>query len=108
MSQTLTITAHSVIKKEYQSEYLCRLLPGFAGLFSLSPPPVDPLYYLQHQLCHLEPLLQALVGGHWFVVEQAQEVVSLQGLLVVALGDVQHPVLPVKIGELETFLSAAG
>ena len=42
------------------------------------------------------------------MVEQAQEIVSLQSLLVVALGDVQHPVLPVKIGELETFLGTAG
>ncbi len=69
--------------------------------------PVHSLSYLQHQLCHLELFLQALVGGHWLVVEQAQQVVSLQSLLVVALVDVQHPVLPVKIGELETFLSTA-
>lgn len=75
----------------------------FLMVLCVSPPPP----HLQHQLGHLEPLLQAFVGGQRLVVEEAQQVVSLQGLLVVALVDVQHPVLPVKIGELKTFLSTA-
>lgn len=41
------------------------------------------------------------------MVEEAQQVVPLQSLLVVALADVQDPVLSVKIGELQTFLGAA-
>lgn len=66
-----------------------------------------PHSHLQHQLRHLEPLLQAFVGGQRLMVEQAQQVISLQSLLVVALVDVQHPVLPIKVGELEAFLGAA-
>lgn len=61
--------------------------------------------HLQHQLSHLELLLEALTGRDRFVVEQAQQVVPPQGLLVVTLVDVQHPVLPIKVGELQTFLS---
>lgn len=65
------------------------------------------LSHLQHQLRHLEALLQALVGRQRFVVEQAQQVVSLQSLLVVPLVDIQHPVLSIKIRELKTFLCPA-
>lgn len=41
------------------------------------------------------------------MVEETQQVIPLQSLLVVAFVDVQHPVLPVKVGELETFLGPA-
>lgn len=41
------------------------------------------------------------------MVEQAQQVVSLQSFLVVALADVQHPVPAIKVGKLQTFLGAA-
>ncbi|KAG7263675.1 hypothetical protein CRUP_031974 [Coryphaenoides rupestris] len=64
--------------------------------------------YLQHQLGHLELLLQALAGGQRLVVEEAQHVVAAQCLLVVALVDVQHAVLPVKVGELQALLGPAG
>lgn len=63
--------------------------------------------YLQHQLCHLETLLQALVGRDGFMIEETQQVEPPQGFLVVALADVQHPVLPIKIGEFKAFLSIA-
>lgn len=51
------------------------------GRLLLFPP------YLQHQLRHLEPLLETLIGRHRFVVEETQKLVSLQGFLEVALVD---------------------
>lgn len=98
-----------MLKKQYLHQLLYFLSLSNHSWHVLSPlsTPADPPPYLQHQLRHLEPLLQALVGRHRFMVEEAQQVVSLQSLLVVALVDVQHPVLPVKIGELQTFFSTA-
>lgn len=63
--------------------------------------------YLQHQLRHLEALLQTLVGRDGFVIEETQQVVPLQGFLIVTLVDVQHSVLSIKIGEFKTFFSIA-
>lgn len=68
---------------------------------------MNSLPHLQHQLRHLEAFLQALVVRHRLVEEQAQQVVPLQGLLVVALVNVQNPILPVKVWELQTFLGSA-
>lgn len=63
--------------------------------------------YLQHQLRHLEALLQALVGRDGFVIEETQQMVPLQGFLIVTLVDVQYSVLSIKIGKFKAFLSIA-
>lgn len=41
------------------------------------------------------------------MIEETQQVVPLQGFLIVTLVDVQHSVLSIKIGEFKTFLSIA-
>lgn len=55
----------------------------------------------------MELFLEALVSRQRLVVEHAQHVVLLQGLLVVALVDVEHAVLPIKAGELQAPLPGA-
>lgn len=64
--------------------------------------------YLQHNLFQLELFLSHLICRHRLVVIQAEQVIFLQDLLEVLLGETHHAVLAIVGGEVQPLFCPAG
>lgn len=84
---------------------MCKTKVFYFGLIQWTVSPITlRSSNLQHKLGHLVLFLLLLALRHGLVVEQAQHVVLLQGLLVVLVVDVENAVFAVILRELQALL----